>query len=75
MPRFPVVTAKQVVRVAEQLGFVLDRQSGSHAVYYRAHDKSRVVIPIHAGRTIKPKTLAGIIGDMGITLEAFRALV
>ena len=73
-PRLPAVTAGRVVRVAERLGFVFDRQKGGHAVYYRERDKARVVIPMHKGKTIKPGTLAGILHDMGITAEEFREL-
>jgi predicted RNA binding protein YcfA (HicA-like mRNA interferase family) len=60
--------------VAERLGFVLDRQRGSHAVYYRASDGARVVIPMRSGRDLKPKTLLGILSDLGITPEYFRQL-
>jgi len=72
-PRLPVVTAKEVVRVATRVGFVLDRQKGSHAVYYRERDKARIVVPIHAGKTLKPKTLTDIIEDMGLTVDEFRS--
>jgi len=61
--------------VAERLGFVLHRQRGSHALYYRRTDKARVVIPMHAGRNIKPKTLAGILEDMGLTPQEFQELL
>jgi predicted RNA binding protein YcfA (HicA-like mRNA interferase family) len=44
-PKLPVTSAKELVRVAEKLGFVFRRQSGSHAMYVRASDKARVVIP------------------------------
>lgn len=74
-PKLPVVTAREVVRVAVKLGFVFDRQKGSHAVYYRASDKARIVIPVHPGRTIKPKTLAGILEDMGLSVEEFHNLL
>ena len=47
MPKIPSIRAREVVRVAESIGFVLDRQRGSHAVYYRASDKRRIVIPMH----------------------------
>jgi len=30
---------------------------------------------MHAGRTIKPKTLAGIREDMGLNVEQFRDLL
>ena len=74
-PFLPQVKAKDLIRVARKLGFGLDRQKGSHAVYYRSTDKARIVIPLHAGRDIKPKTLHGIIDDMGITLEKFKELL
>jgi len=35
-PKLPAITAKELVRVAEQLGFTFRRQSGSHAIYVRA---------------------------------------
>ena len=74
-PFLPQVKASEVARIARQLGFELDRQKGSHAVYYRSSDKRRVVIPMHAGRDIKPKTLRGTIGDLQITQEQFKELL
>jgi len=74
-PLLPQVKAKDLIRVAKQLGFELDRQKGSHAVFYRPSDKARVVIPVHAGRDIKPRTLHGIIDDMRITPEKFKELL
>lgn len=74
-PSLPQVKAKDVVRVARKLGFELDRQKGSHAIFYRPSDKARIVIPMHAGRDIKPKTLLGIIDDMQITPEQFKELL
>ena len=56
-PRLPVLTSRDVIKVAKKLGFQFDRQSGSHAVY------------IHPGKDIKPKTLKGIIDDMGVTID------
>ena len=70
-PKLPSLTGKELVRVALKAGFVFRRQSGSHAVYVRDSDKARIVIPIHAGKTLKPKTLHGIIRDMKLTTEDF----
>ncbi len=36
------VKAADLVRVARKLGFELDRQKGSHAIFYRASDRVRV---------------------------------
>lgn len=73
-PKVPAVTAKQVVRVAERLGFAFRRQRGSHAIYVRGRDQARVVIPMHAG-DLKRKTLRGIIQDLGISVEQFQAML
>ena len=74
-PFLPQITAKDLARVAKKLGFELDRQKGSHAVFYRTSDKTRVVIPMHAGRDLKPKILRAIIEDMGIAPEQFKKLL
>ncbi len=73
-PKLPATSAKELVRVAERLGFVFRRQSGSHAIYVRASDQARVVIPMHKGE-LKRKTLRGIIQDLKISVEEFANLL
>lgn len=70
-PSLPVVTARQIIRVAEKLGFAFDRQRGSHAVYYRESDGRRLVIPVHQGKDIRVGLLRSLIRDMGITPAEF----
>jgi predicted RNA binding protein YcfA (HicA-like mRNA interferase family) len=72
-PKLPAVTAKELVRVAERLGFEFRRQRGSHAIFVRANDQARVVIPMHAGN-LKHKTLRAIVRDLKISLEEFAEL-
>jgi predicted RNA binding protein YcfA (HicA-like mRNA interferase family) len=74
-PRLPVVEAKDLAKVARKLGFELDRQKSSHAVFRRETDRARIVIPMHTGRAIRLKTLAGILEDMGITADQLRELL
>lgn len=73
MAKPPSIRAREVARLAQSIGFVFDRQRGSHAVYYRAHDNRRIVIPMHGGKDLKPGTLRGIINDMGLSVEDFIA--
>ena len=75
MPKPPSIRARDAVRVAQSLGFIFDRQRGSHAVYYRASDGRRVVIPMHGTNDLKLGTLRGIINDMGLTVDEFKALL
>ena len=74
-PKLPVVKSRKVVRVAIRLGFVFDHQKGSHAVYYREEDQARLVIPVHARKDLRPKTLQGILDDLGVTPDEFRRLL
>ena len=71
MTKLQAASAREVIRVAERLGFALDRQKGSHAVYFRASDKRRLVIPVHKGRELKPGTLRGLIDAMGLSVDEF----
>jgi len=75
MSKLPGVRSREVVRIAQSLGFVFDRQRGSHAVYYRSSDRRRIVIPMHGSKDLKQGTLRGIIMDMGITPEEFAKLL
>jgi predicted RNA binding protein YcfA (HicA-like mRNA interferase family) len=70
MPKLPPTRPDDLVRIATKLGFVWDRQKGSHAVYLRQKDGRRVVIPMHKG-DLKTGTLRGIVADMGISVEEF----
>jgi predicted RNA binding protein YcfA (HicA-like mRNA interferase family) len=74
-PRLRQVRSRDAARVLQKLGFVKDRQSGSHAVYRRSSDMRRVTVPMHGAITIKPKTLYGIIKDMGLTPSEFKELL
>ena len=71
MAKLPSIRSRDLVRVAESIGFQFDRQRGSHAVYYRAQDSRRLVIPMHGSKDLKPGTLRGLIDDMGLSVEEF----
>ena len=57
MPKLPVVSGAEVVRALQRLGFVVQRQRGSHIVMRRQLDGC--VVPNH--RQIKVGTLAGLL--------------
>jgi len=71
MTKLPVVTHKEITKVAQKLGFVKDHQKGSHLVLRDPKTKRRVVIPIHASRTIKKGTFKGILRDLEISTADF----
>lgn len=74
MPKLPKVTAGEVIRVLERVGFSLARQSGSHKIYKNKEGK-RVTIPYHGRRTLHPKVLQSILRDADLTVEKFKELL
>ncbi len=70
MPKLPVLKPKQVIDKFEKLGFVIDRQSGSHVVMFNSKTKRRAVIPIHL-KDLKKGTLSAILRETGVTKEEF----
>lgn len=72
--RQPRVTAAQVIRVLENLGFELARQSGSHKIYKNSQGK-RVTVAFHSGKILHPKILKSILSDAELTVEKFNQLL
>ena len=58
--RLPQLKPKELLRALEKLGFVVRRQTGSHAILRRPVTKYMTVVPIHA-RDIKRGLLFGIL--------------
>jgi predicted RNA binding protein YcfA (HicA-like mRNA interferase family) len=70
----PVVTGSAVLRALKRVGFVVSRVSGSH--YFLAHpDGRKTSVPVHAGATLKPGTLHGILRDVAMTADDLRRLL
>lgn len=59
---------EDVVRFLKAHGFSLHHTRGSHYYYLGEYGVERrlVCIPFHGSRTLKPRTLKGIIGQSGI---------
>lgn len=73
--KFPAVEAKALIKVLKKAGFQITRQSGSHVILKRAKDNRRTVVPLHAKKTLKRKTLKAILVDADLTLDEFIALL
>ena len=63
------VNGTEAVKALSRLGFAVKRQSGSHLIMRK--DARTVVVPMH--KPIKPGTLAGLIEQAGVSIEAFCA--
>ena len=71
--RLSRVTAAEVIKVLERVGFSLARQSGSHKIY-KNQEGRRVTVPYHAGKILHPKVLKSILRAADLTMEQFEKM-
>ncbi len=74
MPRFPVAKPKELIKVLQKLGFIINHTTGSHRVLYHKSKKLRAVVPFH-NKPLKRKTLASILKNAEISPDEFRKLL
>ena len=67
------LSGQEVRRVLEQVGFIYQRQKGSHMILRRVDPYSRVVVPDH--KTLRLGTLRQILNEAGLTVEQLIALL
>ena len=72
MPKLPTVSGKQVIKIAQKLGFQIIRQRGSHVILRNA-ERTRIVIPVH--NVLKPGTLLQLLKTLNISKEKFEELL
>ena len=65
MPRLPVVSGNELVRLLEASGFRIVRQKGSHVSLQKG--KLRAVVPLHD--ELAKGTLLGILKQCGLSKE------
>lgn len=76
MKNLPALNSRKVIKTLKKIGFIEDRQKGSHLILINSTRNKRVVVPIHPGKTIKKPLLQSIIEeDAGITIEEFLKLL
>jgi predicted RNA binding protein YcfA (HicA-like mRNA interferase family) len=73
MTKLPTdLSGHELVKILSKIGFVFQRQRGSHMVLRRESPFARVVVPNH--RSLRVGTLRTILNEAGITVEKLIAL-
>lgn len=75
MSKIPSLTAVKIIRALKRIGFMEDRQKGSHLILINPKMKLRTIVPIHAGKTIKKSLVRVIIDDTKLSVEEFVKLL
>ena len=71
MAKLPLMTAKELSKVLQKLGFALKRQQGSH-MFFEHPDGRTTIVPNHPGEEIDRGLLTKIIKrDLQISREEF----
>jgi len=74
MPKLPLLTAKELVKIIKKVGFEFKRQQGSH-MFFEHSDGRTTVIPNHPGEEIDRGLLNKIVKhDLKIDREDFLKL-
>ncbi len=68
MSRLPILTFAEVDRALRRLGFVSNRQRGSH-VSYRHPDGRGTTVPNHRGHDLSPGLLREILREAELTVD------
>ena len=72
--KLPRVTANEMIKIVEKLGFRFSRQSGSHKIYKNDEGK-RVTIAYHSGKILHPKVVKSILFDAGLSVDEFKKML
>lgn len=72
--KLPRVTASEVIKALEKIGFSFSRQSGSHKIFKNQEGK-RTTVPYHSGIILHPKILKSILKDADLSIEKFKELL
>ncbi|MGB2885062.1 MAG: type II toxin-antitoxin system HicA family toxin [Dehalococcoidia bacterium] len=68
MPKLPSLSPQRIIKILEGKGFVLDRITGSHHIYYHPETRRRAVVPLHK-KELPKGTLIEILKQAGISKE------
>ncbi len=73
MSKLPVLSAKQVIKALERLGFKIVRQSGSHIHLW--NDERRILVTVPNHKELAKGTLNGIIKQSKMERDDFLSYV
>lgn len=68
MPKLPIVNGKELVKILSKIGYIFDRQKGSHMIMIK-NDKRSIPVPNH--KPVSYRTVEMIIKQAEITKEDF----
>jgi predicted RNA binding protein YcfA (HicA-like mRNA interferase family) len=70
LPKITPINPQKLIKILQTAGFKIIRQKGSHLIMIN-DKKTRIVIPVHPGKDIKPGLIRAIIKEAGLNRDDF----
>ncbi|HIG93359.1 TPA: addiction module toxin, HicA family [Candidatus Woesearchaeota archaeon] len=71
MPKLPVLSGIETIKILAKIGFVHIRTKGSHAILKKQTEEKSIILPVPLHKELAKGTLLSIIHQAGITREEF----
>ncbi len=60
------LSAKFLIKLIENKGFILKRTKGSHYLFYNSEKNKTIIVPVHGNKDLKLGTFLTILKQAGI---------
>ncbi len=74
MPRVTPIDPYKLIKILNKIGFKPVRQKGSHVILMNKR-QTRIVVPVHSGKKLKPSLIRVIIKEARLTREEYFELL
>jgi len=74
LPKISPTNPQKLIKILQTAGFKVIRQKGSHVIMINDR-KTRIVIPVHPRKNVKPGLIRAIIKEAGLSREDFFKLL
>jgi len=74
LPRVTPIDPYKLIKILNKVGFKPVRQRGSHVILMN-EQRTRIVVPVHSGKKLKPGLVRVIIREAGLTREKYFKLL
>ena len=69
MPKLPIISGLDVVKILSKIGYVHKRTSGSHAILQKETEQGKITIPVPLHKELAKGTLKSIMRQTNLELE------
>ncbi|MGE3278366.1 MAG: type II toxin-antitoxin system HicA family toxin [Candidatus Altimarinota bacterium] len=69
MPKLPIISGKNLLKVLKKAGYIEVRKKGSHVFVEQKSSERSTVIPVHANEDLGKGILKRILNDLEISVD------